>query len=277
MDETDSSQLILLFALAGIGMTLLAGAVVLFVVLYQKRTLKMQHEKQQVEAAYQRELLEVAVRSAESEQARIARDLHDSIGAMLSATKLKVAMIERQKEKADMSETASDANRMLDETITSIRRIAHDLLPPTLEKHGLIKALEQFCTSLSETSDLEARVEHADIPRLPVERELTLFRVAQELMNNTLKHAQAKEAVIKMSMGKEALLFEYWDDGKGFDPRDESTKAGLGLKNLRSRVSSLGGSIDFQTGTSAPYVRTRITIPIAETTTTITTTENQSP
>ncbi len=134
----DHSNFILIFSLATVGMLILAASIILFVVFYQKKMIQEQLKRQQLELEYQQKMMEAALESQENERRRVAGDLHDSIGAMLST--IRVSLItQARRDNADL-ESINQSKKMLDDTIESVRRISRDLMPSTLEKFGLAHA-----------------------------------------------------------------------------------------------------------------------------------------
>ncbi len=260
MDETSDYALTLLFIVIGLLMTLLAGAVVLFVVYYQQRMLRLKAEQQKKEADFQKELLRASIQSQESERSRIARELHDGVGAMLSTIRLQVS-VNAMKDARPPAE--SDALKgLLDETIDSVRNISRDLLPPTLKEMGLVAALRELLKRVSQATSVQCHAEFDTLPRFKPERELAVFRMVQELINNTLKHAEASNLQLTLEALDGKLLLHYKDDGKGYHHKEE-LDAGLGLKNLQSRSAFAGGEL---TMTSEPGegVSVRLELPINE-------------
>jgi len=150
MDRSPEYQVAFLIVLGTAGMLVLVVAIVLFVIVYQKRILQSQLEKQQLEANFQQKMLEAALESQENERRRIAADLHDSVGAMLATVKLGMGNMLRSGKTEDQDFTRS----VLDETISSVRKISRDLMPSTLEHYGLSAALREFCERLQQSSDI---------------------------------------------------------------------------------------------------------------------------
>ena len=139
------SEFTIIFVIATTFMVLLAIAIVTFVVFYQKRILQEKVKQQAIEVDYQQRMIQATLNSQEEERKRLAGDLHDSIGAMLSTIKLGLASLVKQEGIAPSA--IQPTKEMLDETINSVRSISRDLMPSTLEKFGLSRALEELCSS----------------------------------------------------------------------------------------------------------------------------------
>lgn len=209
---------------------------------YHNRSIRQRMALQEQETAFQKELLDTAIQSQEKERKRIAKDMHDEVGAMLSTIKLHLGM---QDYLGHSSEEHREVNvqlkSLVDDTLENVRRISHDLLPPTLEKYGFWKALEEHAGAIAQTGVLEVHLNGGPSERLPLKTELGLYRIAQELLQNTVKHAQAKSISISFEELPEGSRFAYRDDGRGL-PAGRS-ESGLGMKNIQSRASNLGAEL----------------------------------
>ncbi|TXF91630.1 sensor histidine kinase [Neolewinella aurantiaca] len=229
--------------LAGIfGMVLLSIALVVFFVVYQRRIFAQERKREEEEKAHQKELLIAAVEVQEAERRRIAGDLHDDIGSLLSATRLYLRQLKADAPIEKNTEIRDQALSILDEMIQNTRRITHDLLPPTLEKFGLQAAAEDMCERINKSGGIKVNFRSDTDVRLDPKKEVAIYRVLQELFNNTLKHAKAKTIDVSIGQKQDSFSFVYADDGKGFDPAAIES-VGLGLRNIESRVSLIGGNL----------------------------------
>lgn len=247
MQGTD--PIITIFITSALIMIALVSFIVFFVLVYQRRLLKQQQELQAQKIAHQQQLLAASIQTQENERQRIARDLHDEIGAVLSAVKMKVSQAKRKaKEDHTLAPMLGETTDMLTDSIQTVRRISHALLPPLLEKFGLAAALKDLVEKSMSDSGPRLHFEmEGESRRLPQEQELGLYRAAMEVMNNALKHAAAKNIRLRLAFLPEKLMLDISDDGKGFDKStQESAATGLGLKNIESRILTIGGQLDFQ-------------------------------
>ncbi len=211
--------------------------------------LQKKMETQKIETDYQRKLLQSTIESQEKERKRIASELHDGVGAMLSATKLNLGMITNGTiPKEELKEVVCESKDMIDETIDTVRRISKDLLPSSLEQFGLAKALEELTEKLSNqnthvTFELIESKDHT----LDVQRQLLTFRIVQELINNALRHSEASlvKVVVKVDDSFQIVVS---DNGEGFDleATRKDIKKGVGLYNIENRVSLLNGEVKFE-------------------------------
>jgi len=234
-----------------VGMLLLAMAVILFFLVYQRRLLAQQEKLQEVQAQQQKALLQASLQSQENERRRIAKDLHDEVGANLSTINLFTKSLEKFIAPATKGAQMLDQTKALIEaTVTSVRAISKDLLPATLDRFGLIDATRELCERINQTGELTVKFEsQTQEERLPVTDELTLFRIVQELFNNTLKHAKASEIQLFVHYNAHNLKVVFQDNGVGFDvvalQNSEDSTKGLGLKNLESRAQILQATLTY--------------------------------
>ncbi|MBL7711397.1 MAG: sensor histidine kinase [Chitinophagaceae bacterium] len=181
----------------------------------------------------------------QKERMRIARDLHDSIGQMLSVVKMQLSSLP-----ADPAAQAhlSGTQTLVDKTIQEVRHISHNLIPEELN-FGLISALEDLGDKINKTEEVKVVVAiAAELNTFTFSKqfELSLYRIIQEIVSNMLKHAQAKQISISMQQRSGLLVLDISDDGKGFDPASVSEGKGLGWKNILARVSLLNGKMNIQ-------------------------------
>ncbi|SHJ53812.1 sensor histidine kinase [Aquimarina spongiae] len=224
---------------------MLSLSVIVFFIIYQRRLLAQQKKHQKIESDYQKELLETAILSQEEERSRVAKELHDEVGAMLTTTKLYFGQITPSLPEIEFEEITNKLRAFLDDMIQSVRGISQDLRPVILEKLGLIEALQSLVQTINDTGGIQINFKDNTSRIVPKPKELNLYRIVQELINNTLKHAKAKNVDIEIKHENEALVLLYKDDGIGLDHKTLLNKKGLGLKNIESRLSVLSGTMNF--------------------------------
>nr|MBZ1357057.1 sensor histidine kinase [Dyadobacter fermentans] len=224
-----------------------------FVMYYQKRRFEEEKKISDIEKNYNRLLLDTALNSEETERRRIAQDLHDDIGTMLSLTKLSLNQLGKlvansgdEKEESIMKKSQS----LVEETILHVRRITRDLVPTTLERFGLMEAIEEFIHKLEEDNNLIIAFQSntEEFPRQGQKLELTLYRIMQELVNNAIKHASCTKIDIVLEIDEEMIGLRVTDNGVGFDPEKikESNLAGLGLLGIESRLAIVNGTVQYE-------------------------------
>ena len=246
--EAEGSQFALIFSLATVAMLVLAGFIIVFVVYYQKKMVQEQVKRQQLELEFQQRLMEATLESEESERRRLAGDLHDSVGGMLSTIRVGLTAIAKQLPDPSLVE---QSKRILDDTLTSVRRISLDLMPSTLEKFGLMPALKELCERFEGASHIPVNlVERGEIKAMPASRALKIYRIVQELINNAVKHAEANVINVITTGDQHAVQISVQDDGKGFDPSLNHSAtlkgSGLGLFNMENRARLLNARLEFE-------------------------------
>lgn len=247
MAGAEEINITFIIVIGTLGMLLLAVGIVLFILVYQRKL----HMK---ESSHQKELLEATIAIQEKERNRIAQDLHDEIGAMLSAVKLGMNTVHRKvKDNEEISSLTVETKGMIDDAIQNVRRISKELLPATLKEFGLMPALEELCTRINRSTEVEVSFyPSGNDQRYDYKYELAIFRASQELINNSLKHAEAKQ--IRLSLHSEQHLIElkHQDDGVGFDQKEVASRdgmsSGLGMKNIESRISVADSNLVIDTG-----------------------------
>lgn len=261
------SNFTLVGLLFGIGTILLAAF--LIVLFYQqklsaseiilKQNEQINHQRiRELEQSMALRNLESMIKGQEKERERIAKDLHDSLGGLLSAIKLKYDTLIYQNGDAGGQRTEiQKVHDLIDEACGEIRNISHDLKPGALEKLGLIDAVEDMINRF-EKSGQEIIFQYYGLNKddlLDSEIAIYVYRIIQELVNNSFKHADAHEILVQLTRVEDQLEIIVEDDGKGFD--ESLTQRGMGLDNIRSRVYYLKGEISVRTdpgGGTSTYI-----------------------
>lgn len=231
-------------------MLALALAFVMFFNFSQKKLLKEQMRSQKLAFDHQEQLLHSTILTQEKERKRIARELHDEIGSKLNVILLNTHRLKKYHNEAnELEEISSEIKSVIHTTIDTTRRISHDLLPPTLEGFGLVEAIKELRDSFVKTGSVDIEFdlienEHKINDSLI---ELNLFRVLQEMINNSIKHGKASEINIQIWVNKDKIKLKYGDNGKGFDMSDQNLRKGLGLKNIESRLNMIQSTFYYDT------------------------------
>jgi signal transduction histidine kinase len=238
---TDNIFLLVLFAM--IGTLLLATSFIFFFLRYQRKIAMQKEAMQKAEVEYSSQLLTATLTSQEEERKRIGTDLHDDVGASLSNLKMILAQT------TETDETKAKYKPLIDNIITTVRTISHTLSPPGLELFGFEYALQELVDSFNIAGSIKITLNNEVGNRLdvlPKETTLALYRILQELLSNTLKHANAQHIAISFFEKEEQLSFTYNDDGKGID-LGNSKSAGMGMKNIEARLKMIDASHTFTT------------------------------
>jgi len=208
--------------------------------------IKNQVELRKLHDEKQTDLLKAVFETQESERKRLAEDLHDSVGQVLSAIKLNLHRLDKDATVTAKQPLLADTRKLTDECIQEIRNIIHNVLPPVLTDYGLKEALEGLCVKMQQTTSVNVICNNKlDEVRLRPEVELAFYRMAQELFSNAIKHAEASMIHLTITKEEEQLVMEFKDNGKGF--KIDEIKHGFGLKNLQSRVRLLNGEVNVYT------------------------------
>jgi signal transduction histidine kinase len=190
---------------------------------------------------WQQARIAAEINTLEAERKRIAGDLHDELGPMLSAIKLQINHLEPE----DETENAvlEKSSKQIDGIIQRFREISYDLLPNTLVRKGFIKATHEYISKLKILHPLQIEFTSPDFSLKP-EQEVNLYRVVQEIMQNTIKHARATVLKINIIAKDKSIFLQTKDDGIGFNYSEKSLEAkGVGLLSLQSRAQLLGGQL----------------------------------
>ncbi|WP_308131399.1 ATP-binding protein [uncultured Flavobacterium sp.] len=185
------------------------------------------------------EIMQTMINVEEAERKRVARDLHDSIGSKLSALKIIFANTQNKNDYND-----SRINTILETSIAELRQISYNLVPESLLKLGLEKALGDLCFTLrSDTVSIEFHSYEID-NSMPLTTQTNIFRIVQELLNNALKHSKATQILVSCSQNGNRFYISIEDNGVGFNISEIEENQGLGIKNIKSRIELLHGSLD---------------------------------
>lgn len=180
----------------------------------------------------------------EKERARIAQDLHDGLGGLLTAVKAHFGQYATAEPSGSLK---AKTQALIDESCVEVRRISHDLMPRSLSLYGLKGAVEDLAGQLRQSGlkvELDIRGDLSDVPE---RQQVTLYRMLQEGTNNIVKHAQAQSVLLQILRHGHQLTLILEDDGRGFSRLKTSTKESLGLKGLQSRAQFLQGMLDIDT------------------------------
>ena len=199
--------------------------------------------------------LQAMLEGQESERQRLAKEIHDGIGPLISTIKLHLDGI-----KSDFKEQAPKATKkivameeLIQEVSTDIRGVSHALMPSALIDFGLVAALQNLCLKANDSGQVTIEFHHSGLEeRLPQPIALGLFRIAQELLNNAFKYAKATLINVQLIKHKDSIMLTVEDDGVGFEPKQLQVliDKGIGLQNILTRVKTLSGifNIDTQLG-----------------------------
>lgn len=246
--ESYDIKLLLFMGIAG--MSLLFISLLLIFIISQRKKYEYQAKLQLLRESQQNQLITAAIRSEEKERHRIAEALHDEVGAFLSSSKLHFQGMNISTEQVHNIQLYEKGKELLDEAISKVRGISHSLHSSVLKELGLNNAIRHFTEKISlgklitVSTNLDDRYGTHD-----PDNEISMYRLIQELINNTLKHAQAKHIQINSVLQNGSIVFKIVHDGNGLSQQEfeelRYRKEGLGLKNIQNRIILLKGKINF--------------------------------
>jgi two-component system, NarL family, sensor kinase len=214
--------------------------------LYFKQRQKLKN--QEIESLKQSQeitKLEALIDGEENERKRIAQELHDGINGDLSAIKYRISSLEEYgiglAEKADLQKIIE----MIDYSCSQVRNISHNLMPTSILDFGLVETISQYCLKINSSQSIEFDFQHfGTILILPKKTETVIYRIVQELINNSVKHSKATKAMVQMNYHENELFITVEDNGIGFDTT--TSKSGIGIKNIASRVDFLKANLEIE-------------------------------
>lgn len=219
----------------------MALAIILFFIFSRRRVVKIELEKANLQIAHQKAVIQSTIITQEEERQRIAQDLHDAISSKLNIVSLNANLLtESEINSTDTNAIGKSILKVTSDVLESSRKIAHALLPPTLDKFGLMAALEELCEEVEESRKFKL-VQRFDYQSgvLSSEQELHLFRITQELFSNTIKYAEASTITLHLISDEKSVSLKYEDDGKGFVVSEAKKAKGLGMTGIENRAAIL--------------------------------------
>lgn len=261
--KNDTSYIILL---GTTGMLVLATGLILLIIFHQRKMIQNQLAIRKFEENQQRTLLNASIASQEQERQRIAADLHDDAGPLLAAARLHLNENLFLLTPNHQRESIGQVKDIIDETIDLIRNISHRLVPPTLKNFGLASAASDIFQKLNTSGAIKACCTFKNNEkRFVPEKEASIFRVIQELLNNILKHSKASFIHLEEISNEENLKLLLRHDGQGLTTETflqlAASANGLGLKNIQSRIKLLSGKINFTQNPDTQFFEIEINIP----------------
>lgn len=223
------------------------ATIILLVIRKNQHKQRFQIQKiKELETEKQLTATEAVLKGEEQERSRLAKDLHDGLGGMLSGIKFSFQTMKGNliltPENAQVFERSLD---MLDTSISEMRRVAHNLMPENLIKFGLDAALRDFFDDINLSGVIQLRYISIGLKDEQIDQTIaiSLYRIIQELVNNILKHAEAKQALVQLTKNENLILLDVEDDGKGFEYSKISLSKGIGWTNIKSRLEYLNAKV----------------------------------
>jgi signal transduction histidine kinase len=238
-----------------VGFGLLSLAIYYIIRFYKQkikssRIINLQKEKinqqkfRELEDNIQISSMQSMLEGQEIERERIARDLHDSLGGLLSTIKLQFDNVSSKLKSVNKNPEYNKANNLLDTAVEEVRTISRNLQPGALKNLGLIPSLKDLINRVDGENYPEVHFQYYEFPaKLDTMIALSIYRIIQELLNNAIKYSKANEILIQLTREDDELVILFEDDGIGFDP-DNLKRKGMGLENIKSRINYLKGTMN---------------------------------
>lgn len=242
-NEGDSNELIVYQRWLG----LIISIVLVVGVSYIRKIFKFLRDLAVIRERSEKRVLYAIIKTEEHERKRFAKELHDGLGPLLSVAKMLISGINTKNKPDVNSKITANAKQVVDEAIDAIREISTNLSPHVLDNFGLKTAINSFINKLKLVKTIDIVFEtNIDNQRFNYNIEVILYRVICELINNTLKHADASEILVKLNKSDSLLILNYEDNGVGFDESlDMGGSFGMGFDNMVNRLKSVNGTIEF--------------------------------
>lgn len=244
-------------------LTLFAITLSVVLIIQRQRQVKAQHEKLNMELRHKTELLNARIDVQEQSMSLISEELHDNVGQLLALVKININGL---RSKPEITETGTlhlinKTKELVTKTINEVRYISHSLNSTLIQEQGLVQILRRDVEFLSDSAALETVLEVTGSPKsLTSEKELLIYRIIQELLQNVLKHAVATHVNISLIYGTDELTIVICDNGKGYDTNSVKTSDSLGLRNIRNRAVLLKALLEVDS--SPGYgTKTRLVVP----------------
>ena len=245
---------------------MLVGGIVVLVIIaglvyvnIRRRQLLQRQQIRELEKERQLVAVRSVLKGEEEERSRLARDLHDGVGGLLSGVKFSLsAMKGNVYLPEEQVQAFNHAVDQLDQSIGELRRVSHNMMPESLIKFGLTEALANYCENLNLSGKIRVQFQVYGLTQRPgPDIEVILYRMVQELLNNVIRHAGATTVLVQLMQEEDRFHLTVEDNGKGFDVGSVMDGRGAGLANVRARVDYLGGRLDIR---SAPGEGTSVSV-----------------
>ncbi|RZA00893.1 MAG: tetratricopeptide repeat protein [Moraxellaceae bacterium] len=235
----------------------LALLLVIFLLARSRFKRKQQLLEKEQKLSLQEAYIQATINSQEQERKRFAQDLHDGLGQLISALRLTIGNVKQNSTLEERAHIAEKADKILSDMHLEIRGITFNLMPQTLIQHGLLPALKEMAMRLNNTGGINIKVYGYEMPdRLAEVKEISLYRIIQEWVNNVLKYSGATTIEVQLVKHDHEINITIEDNGRGFNPQKLQASDGNGWKNIQSRLNLINGDIEIdstpnRTGTTA--------------------------
>ncbi|OSZ79357.1 hypothetical protein CAP35_14185 [Chitinophagaceae bacterium IBVUCB1] len=254
-EKERKAQTILISSIAGFLLLIAA-----FWVIYTRYKHRKKAEMDERIALQQKLRFKAVMEAEEKERVRIARELHDSLGQMLSAAKMNISAMDSYHQ--DEAKLVNNATKLIDDSVKEVRNISHNLMPASLMEKGIETALNELAAKINDTGLLQIDLLiSTGEQRLDSSAEIAIYRIVQEVVNNMIKHSKANRVEVMLDYNAEKVYLSIKDNGVGFDTANIETSTGIGWRNIFSRVYMMNGDVQIQ---SQPGRGTLVNIEFAK-------------
>lgn len=252
---TQENDIIIVIVATTIILLLLVTFIVLFLFIYQKRVYRHKRQVQKMQEDFKQEMLQSKIELQEQVLNSVSEEIHDNLGQMLSVVKLNLVKLGRMIGEGEKeSEVLNELKEQVSLVINDMRSISKTLSKDFVVNFGLVKALSLELDRIKNTGEIETEFNTSGTPiNLDGQSQIVLFRIAQELLNNAIKHAEARKITAEISYDNGELIMLIEDDGIGFDMVEVKGRnaytSGNGLRNMQNRVNIIGGILNLKSET----------------------------
>lgn len=244
----NEQQIFFAFLLGTLLLTIFTISLGIFLIEHKRKQKENQLEKQKLEYDYKNALLKTRLEEQEKSMTLISEEIHDNIGQVLGLSKMYLHNVLTHVHTEDGKNFGSMAEQLLAQAIKELRHISHSLNSELLEKTGLDNSIEREITFLQETTSIYCSFQSSGTPyKFGREKNVIIFRIAQEALQNAVKHSEAGRIGLSLDYQPNRLVMIIQDDGRGFDIAAAEGNNSLGLRNIRTRSALLHADIDIRT------------------------------
>lgn len=241
----------ILVTLIGVGIVFLIMFLIIFILIHQRKMIANDAKLIEKENIYNKAILNATIEIAEEERGKIARNVHDDLGMMLHALKTNISKIRRNINDVEVAyEALNNSDKIIENTINTVRTISSDLLPGPLVNIGFVAGISYLCDQINSNNLIAIRL-ITEVEKITMEKKNTihLFRLVKEVLNNIIKHTKATTVEIKLTEKNKAFEIEIIHNGMGIsnDSIKElaETSKGIGLRSIMGRAQLIGATVDY--------------------------------
>lgn len=242
--EEPSKDIVISIIIASVIIVGMTVFMLLFFLLYIKKKGALRHENEKIKHDFEKNLLQVRIEVQEQTLSYVAREIHDNIGQVLSFIKLSLSTIKRMK-KVEMDEKVDECKELVSHVITDLRNLSKSLSVEHFLTKGLVTTMGEDIDRLTKLGVFSVFFKlDGPVYSLGPQRELVVYRIFQESVNNCMKHSNANHLKINLRYSAELFNLTVEDDGSGFAQTDKKGKEGSGLQNMQNRAGLIGASLN---------------------------------